>query len=522
MNNKKTNIKPFSMILMLAGIAVSAWFGYRLYTGGYISRQKYLYLVLGILSGLNLLCLLIAIISKRKWFQCLLSLLLILISGAGIYAAGRIDALLDYAEKVFTEVPETTSHSVYLLNHIYYMITDDVDNKEIAVGLLDEYRNSDIQPLVDGLATRNASLNVTEYSTMFSLLQMWNKHTPNGVDYEVMSTILPDELVELSGELFRTEAFLSSARVKYQYDEEISTQLNRNRKPDITREPYTVLIGGNDARGLKSDEDFMNRSDMNMLLTVNPASRKILLTILPYDLLVNLGSPDKPDRLTYASFYGITTWEQAAAELLNINIDYFARFNYSRIAALIDDYGGITVYNPEGFRTFRDIKAGDRYVNPAWYFEYGETELDGNKALVYTRELAHLDHGYEGRWENNLRVLGALGEKLLPDIKDISFEKKATLQETVDSIKESLRKCAVWVDKLDSFLATDIDTRELVIYAITEYLTAADWSFEIQRLTADYSMHSCTSANGDEMNVGIIAAEVLEPALDKINSVLGQ
>ena len=49
MNSKKITIKPFSMILMLAGLGVSAWFGYRLYTGGYISRHKIFYLVLGVL-----------------------------------------------------------------------------------------------------------------------------------------------------------------------------------------------------------------------------------------------------------------------------------------------------------------------------------------------------------------------------------------------------------------------------------------------------------------------------------------
>ena len=519
MDNKTNKIKPITLILLLAGLAPSLWLAFAVIKGKYLSNMI-LYILLGVLAVINIICLFIGLKAKHKWFMFILTLLLIVISAAGIYADKMIGQAIDYADRIFTEVPETTDHSIYLLNHTYYMIIDEIDDKEIEIGFLDHFNTADVNPAIKGINDRNATLDIKNvYKDPYSLFSDWNRFTKNNVTHIVMSTILPDELVELSGEIFNTEVFLSTLKIKYTYTEEISTGLNNEEKADITKQPFTVLIGGNDARGIKTDEDFMNRSDTNFLLTVNPNTRKIILTTLPLDLMVNIDGHQ--DRLTDASFFGIECWEKCAEELLGINIDYFARFNYSKIAELIDAYGGIQVTNPYGFRTFRDIRTEDGWYDPAWYFDSGELELTGDKALVYLRELRHLANGHDARWNNIKRVFTGLWEKLTPVINDISFRSQDSITDTIAAYKENLQKCRNLIDQIEKSVATDIDTQQLLRFIIKDRLTSSEkWSFEIIELSADYNKYPCYSANDYEMFNGVIYEEELQSALQKIHAVL--
>ena len=522
MDKKQSRIKPFSIIFWLLTLIVSAWFVFLLYRGNYISSN--ILLLITVVSGaLNLICMLIALLAKRKGFQYFLSILLILIAGAGIFADSKINYALNYVQKVFTEIPETTTHSIYLLNHSYYMILDEIDNKTIETGRLIEYSTGDIQPALDGMASRNANLVINKrhrYDNLLNLLKDWNKTASGGV-HELMSAILPDEYIEVTGDVFTTEVFLSTLKVKYQYTEEVSSGLDHSEKPDIEKVPFTVLIGGNEARGLKSDTDFLNRSETNILLTVNPQSKKVLLTILPYDLWVETDTGG--DRLTYASFYGVSCWENSVARLLDCKIDYYARFNYSAIASLIDAYGGIEVDNIAGFQTFRDVKTEDGWTNPAWYFKPGILELDGSKTLVYLREISHLKNGYDTRWDNTKAVLTGLAGMLLKETENISFSNIFNIRATLRNYQENLRICSELIDNLESFMATDLDTDKLIRFVIREFVSNSDeWSFEIQKPAARYTPLPCYTINSENLNCAVIEETELQNAKAKIKNILDQ
>lgn len=517
--DKKT-IKPFTLLTLLTGLALSLWLAITVITAGYLSN-RIMYIILAILGVGNIICLLIGLLSRHTWPQAILSILLVLVSAVGLYANRVVTNTMNQFRKVFTEIPETTDHSVYLLNHSYYMIIDEVDNREIETAVLEHYNTCDIDPLVKGLAEKNATLKITgSYKSISTLFSDWFRYRSDHVTHLLLSTILPDELVELSGEIFNTEIFLSGLKVKYQYTEEVSTGLNNDEKPDVALKPYTVLIGGNDARGIKTDEDFLNRSDTNFLLTVNPITRKILLTVLPLDPIISING--NPDSLSYASFYGISCWENCVEELMGVDVDYFARFNYSKIAELIDDYGSITVNNPYGFRTYRDIRTEDGWENPAWYFDGGDIQLTGDKALVYLRELNHLANGHDARFNNILRVFSGLWEKVKPEIDDISFKQEDSIKNTLVSYKNNLQKCLKLLDKIEGGVATDIDTHKLMTFIIKDIMSSDEkWSFEYQLLNADYSRYPCFSANDAAMFCGNLYEEELKTAVRKIHDVLG-
>lgn len=340
-----------------------------------------------------------------------------------------------------------------------------------------------------------------------------------------MSLVLPEEIVELAGDFWNTDRFLAGARVKYQYDEEISTGLNADGKPDIRKEPFTVLISGNDARGIKTDDDFLNRSDTNMLLTVNPKTRKIVYTILPYDLLVDLdGNTERKDRLTDASFYGVGTWKKAVEDALDIRIDYFIRFNYSGFVDLINHLGGITIYNSEFFNTFTEIRTDDGWEERFDSFSRGSNDMDGNRALIYVRESDRLLNGYDNRWENFKAIYSGIIEELKEKISDknISVNGFSDIIDLYNNRGEYLGEVNGLIDVLEGSVATDMDHRDLLNYLISEGMLYNKWTVETQRLTATYDKYPLYSANGYPLSAGVIAPEDLQKAVSKIQNTIRQ
>ena len=68
-------------------------------------------------------------------------------------------------------------------------------------------------------------------------------------------------------------------------------------------EPFNVYISGIDVSGAISTT---SRSDVNIIMTVNPNTHKILLTSTPRDYYVTIPgiSGEQRDKLTHAGIYG--------------------------------------------------------------------------------------------------------------------------------------------------------------------------------------------------------------------------
>ncbi|MFR2966768.1 MAG: LCP family protein [Anaerovoracaceae bacterium] len=71
----------------------------------------------------------------------------------------------------------------------------------------------------------------------------------------------------------------------------------------VTKEPFNILVSGLDTTG---DIDVVSRSDVNMIVTVNPNTHQILLTSIPRDYYVELASKGAKDKLTHSGIYGIS------------------------------------------------------------------------------------------------------------------------------------------------------------------------------------------------------------------------
>lgn len=166
-----------------------------------------------------------------------------------------------------------------------------------------------------------------------------------------------------------------------------------------TNDSFSIFISGIDTEG---DITQTSRSDVNIVATINPHTRKILLTTIPRDayVAIPLGGQDEMDKLTHAGNYGPEASMGAVAALLDTEIKAYVRINFTSFIKGIDTLGGITVNNPEVFTSY-DGKT----------FNAGVIQLNGDDALSYSRERKSLTAGDVDRGRNQQRVIQGIVDK---------------------------------------------------------------------------------------------------------------
>jgi cell envelope-related function transcriptional attenuator common domain len=171
-----------------------------------------------------------------------------------------------------------------------------------------------------------------------------------------------------------------------------------SRVVDVTRESFNVLISGVDTRGGIND---VSRSDVNMILTVNPRTETILLTSMPRDSYVPLHMNGQMDKLTHTGVYGIDETINTIEDWLDVDINYYVRVDFGMLVNLVDAVGGIDVYNDIDFMS----------SPKGWHYKKGWHHMEGRYALWFVRERKAFKDQDEQRIKNQQKVVKALLKK---------------------------------------------------------------------------------------------------------------
>ena len=169
--------------------------------------------------------------------------------------------------------------------------------------------------------------------------------------------------------------------------------------------PFTIYLSGIDNRD--HTLPFAARSDVNLILAVNPAKHKILLLNTPRDFYVPLAMNGKLDKLTHAGLYGVNESIHTLEKFYNIKFNYYARINFDATSTIIDQLGGVDVHIPYVVNTYH----GHRHYEP------GNYHLNGDEALDFARERVSISWagGDRERGRNQEKILTALIQKLQSD-----------------------------------------------------------------------------------------------------------
>lgn len=266
---------------------------------------------------------------------------------------------------------------------------------------------------------------------------------------------------------------------------------------DITSKPFNILISGNDSFGALDEN---SRSDVDMLITINPVTSTILLTSIPRDSFVKEVCDDYAcnygvtDKLTHTGIYGVDTTKNTIENLLDIEINYVYRVNFTSMINIVDALGGVDVIVDPG------MAVSKFYTNSNLEGVHeGENHLDGKRALAYSRERkAYLD-GDVQRARNQQQVLQAMF-------------KKATSPEIITNYANLL-------NALIGAFDTNMTTEEITSFIKYQIQAKPNWKFE-QFVLKGVNDMQVSPELGSEVSVLILYDSYVSVAHDKIQAVL--
>ena len=278
--------------------------------------------------------------------------------------------------------------------------------------------------------------------------------------------------------------------------ETVSVEVQKNdfsKDVAITKQPFSVYVTGVDTYDAISS---VARSDVNMVITVNPVSHKILLTSIPRDYYVPIAgsSSELNDKLTHAGLEGVDVSIKTIENLLDMDINYYIKFNFTSLIQIVDALGGIDVDSPFAF-------TADYEEDTHIYYEFqkGMNHLNGKQALAYVRERYGLREGDVARAKHQQQVVEAVVNKL-----------------TTTTI---LTKYGELLGSMEGNFTTNFDFDSITGFVKMQLNDMPSWSVETQVLTGADASRKTASMPDLYSSVMIPDEEQLENAKGKIDEI---
>ncbi|WP_282109118.1 LCP family glycopolymer transferase [Faecalibaculum rodentium] len=421
-----------------------------------------------------------------------ITVMMILVYGTGTYYISKATGLLGNV----TDFGNETTTTVQVIALKDSGITSEKDLEGKTVGSLKSISLASTQALIQDLSGKGVTFQDKQYDNIQGMV--------NGLyDKEVPAIILNDayrgNITDLEDEKFKN--FSSDTQVVYTYTYKTENKSTTNSVDDITKNPFTVLISGVDSRDGFAES---SRSDVNMLATINPVTRTVLLTSIPRDYYVTTVCEEDAgcqngakDKLTHTGLHGTETTKKTIESLLGIDINYTAKVNFTSVVNLVDALGGIDV----------DVKPGlavdHFYTNDYFGTDYGVTEginhLNGQAALCYARERYAYQDGDRQRVKNQQEVLMAI-------------VKKATSPSVIGNYPALM-------DALSGAFQTDLSQNEIQSLIQFQLKEMPDWQFITYSLDGQGSTEFCAEL-GNNASVMIPDNETVVTAKKRIEAVI--
>lgn len=402
---KIVNAALLVLYAVLAGLAT-----YMMYAH-HILAFRHLNVVYSIiLVAIFALCLTLSILKKSRVLTTVLLVVFSIIAAVSLFA---FKSLVDVAHNM----NETASYSEIEMSVVVPSNSSVNDVSDLtSVQTPTDADGSNINELLSHIKSEKGVDLATEKVDSY---QAAYENLVNGSSQAMVFNSAYSSLLEMSYENYQ-----SNLKTIYSY--KIKASIKDEAKAHDSN-VFNIYISGIDTYGSIST---VSRSDVNLILTVNMNTHKILMTETPRDAYVKIpdGGADQYDKLTHAGIYGVETSEKTLENLYGITIDYYARLNFDSFLKLIDALGGITVYNDQAFTALMNKKE----------YPVGNIELtSGEDALAFVRERYSLEHGDYDRGNNQMKVIQAILNKMT-SLKSVS-NYSTIISNVQDSIQTDMK-----------------------------------------------------------------------------------
>lgn len=481
----------WNQLFSLLMIVTAGILGWQLYTLDVLPGN----IQIPVLTCLGLVCLIVILVKfefslspKIMVGAFAVSVILTAVFGTGSYYLYRTSGTLS----AITAVKKTSNNKVSLIVPVDSSIETPEDIAGKRVGVLKNIDKGGTEQALTQLEKRtDAQYELVELDSVpQEVLSLYTGE----VDAIVLNEAYRTNVMELEG----YEDFSDRTRVLFQASFKTDATNEALAVSDVTTRPYNILISGNDTYG---DVGELSRSDVNMIVTINPVTSTVLLTSIPRDSYVPVDCGDayacaqgQLDKITHTGINGITSTKQTLEQLLDIDINYTFRVNFSSVTNIVDSLGGIDIEVPEGqaVETFYADSTLEGVTE-------GRNHLDGERALAFARErYAYID-GDNQRVRNQQMVLKAIFDK-------------ATSPEIIVNYPNLLQA-------LESAFDTTLTQDEITNFIKYQIQSRPGWKFESYQLSGEDAMLFCPSL-GQEAYVTVPDPNTTALAHDKIMAVL--
>lgn len=421
---------------------------------------------------LAVLALLSALVLRRKVFNIILSVLLVVGSVGTFYSQSIIDRLVK-------NKPSTDTISyVVLANSSYQSLSDAKDATFI----------TSKQVSSATLTKANDDLNTTLGSTIVI-------DSLSSYEEAVNSLYTSKDTVLVLNESFRSQIiegikpnFDTETRTLSSVDVVVDDGSGLTKVKDVTSDPFVVFISGNDDSGsLKST----SRSDVNMLLVVNPKTYEIHMISIPRDTYTaSTCFNNKNDKLTHTGNGGVNCTITAVENLFNVKVNFYARVNFTSFMNIIKVIGNVDVQSTYAFTT----------VYGGYRIRVGTNNLNADQALGFVRERYSLPNGDVDRSLNQQAMIKAIIAKIVSP--------------------SSLTKINSIVSQISESVDTNMSSSELSKLIAYEIDKTPDWTFSSAYL-AGKTGSDYVSGYSDPKSVYYPDAASVQAIHDEIVQIMG-
>ena len=375
---RSINIALLAIYLLLSGSLLFLIFRHNILA---FRHLNILATVLVLLSAIA--ALLLIVYKKAEKFTIFFLVLAVLTSSVSLFALHQFVGLTNH-------INATSNYSEYSMSVVVLKDSEinNVTQLESVTGPT-ETDNDNIQKLIADIKTTQSKDLVVEQSA--SYLAAYKSLISGDAKAIVLNSVFEN--------IIEAEYPDYASKIKKIYTKKLTKDV---AAPKVSKnQSFNIYISGIDTYGPISS---VSRSDVNILMTVNQDTKKILLTTTPRDSYVPIadGGNNQKDKLTHAGIYGVDSSIHTLENLYGVDINYYVRLNFTSFLKLIDLLGGIDVYNDQEFTAHTNGK----------YYPVGNVHLDSEQALGFVRERYSLADGDRDRGRNQQKVIVAVIQKL--------------------------------------------------------------------------------------------------------------
>lgn len=365
--------------------------------------SKFLFIAVAILFLIDTIIVILINFYSKKVVSKIILIVVTIVLSIGMGFGGYY---LQKTNTMFSNITNVTSTSKNTVSVIVKESSDMQDLRDIAdkkVGTLRLIGLVGTRTCLEDIESKDIKIEQMNYDSISNLMSAFYSG-------EVDVVILNESYRSNVEDIEEYKNFSDNTRVIYQTTFETEDTNVANSVSDITEHPFNVLITGSDSRVDISENA---RSDVNMVVTVNPTTNTILLTSIPRDFYVTTvcdaadgcqnGAMDK---ITHTGMTGINTTKRTVENLLGIEINYTVKVGFESVTKIVDALGGIDVYVEPGYAVPELLHGNGRGVTE------GVNHLDGELALAYSRERYAYTEGDRQRTKNQQQVVMGIIDKM--------------------------------------------------------------------------------------------------------------